>query len=399
MRVALVINDDFAMWRFRKGLITTLRDQGLEVFVITPNGPYVPYLTALGVKHIPIKVHRFISPISDLKFCTNLFRIFFTRKFDMVHNMTIKPNIYGALAARLVGVPKVLALVPGLGYAFFDNEAWSKKAIKFLVSRLYKTACKLTDKVWFQNAEDLSFFVESGLISQDKAVLIESSGINLQEFSPDKVSHKHLAKLKEELSIPTSTRVVIMMANRVVWSKGVKEFVEASEHVAQSCQGVMFLLVGSLDPKSPDSISETYLQNKVSGNFLWLGFRHDVKEILALADVVTLPSYYREGVPRVLLEAAAMGKPIVTTDNVGCREVVDEGENGFLVPVKDSKALASAIEILIRDSSLREAFGKQSRTKAQLEFDEAIVISKVLAELYEIEPKATTHSSTSSRRP
>ena len=161
-----------------------------------------------------------------------------------------------------------------------------------------------------------------------------------------------------------------------------RQFVEASERAAHWDAPVKFVLVGPLDPGSPDEVPEEYLRSKTSPRFAWLGFRSDVKEIVSLADVVTLPSYYREGVPRVLLEAMALNKPIVTTDNVGCREVVDEGKNGFLVPVRDSAAFASAVEKLVRDGALRTRFGSRSRAKVEAEFADTMVWKKVLNELY-----------------
>jgi N,N'-diacetylbacillosaminyl-diphospho-undecaprenol alpha-1,3-N-acetylgalactosaminyltransferase len=176
-----------------------------------------------------------------------------------------------------------------------------------------------------------------------------------------------------------------MMVARIVWSKGVKEFIEASTLVSQTCPNVRFLLVGPLDPGSPDEIPSSYVEQHLSPHFTWLGFQQDVKSILALADIVTLPSYYQEGIPRVLLEAMAMQKPIITTDNVGCREVVDDGMNGFLVPTQNVMALASAIQTLVKDESCRLRFGLHSRRKVQAEFDESLITEEVLTKLYKID--------------
>ncbi len=382
MRCALVLNDDFSAWHFRKNLIRTLCERGIDVCVITPDGPYVSYIQSLGARHIPVKMTRFLSPIGDLRLLMGLYRIFSSGEYDLVHNMTIKPNIYGAVAARLAGVPKIVGLVSGLGYAFSGDMYWRDRVLRTVVSWMYWVAGKLSNRFWFQNEEDFRFFVEARLLDPTKAVLIRGSGINLQEYSPEAVERGDVERLRTELGMAESTQLVLMMVARVVWSKGVREFIEASQRVGRSGRDVHFLLVGPQDPASPDPVPKEFLHQVVSPRLTWLGFRRDVKEILALADIVVLPSYYREGVPRVLLEAMALGKPIVTTDNVGCREVVESGKNGFIVPPKDPEALASAIDLLLDSSALRASFGGYGRAKAKQEFDESLVIRRVLTELY-----------------
>jgi len=387
MRVVLCLNSDAAAWRWRRGLITALIARGIEVTVVTPGGSYVSRLTGLGAKHVAVPMYRFVGPLRDLKLGLDLYRVFRRERPDIVHTMTIKPNIFGGLTARLARVPKVVALVNGLGYSFLENGSWRRRALRYVVSRLYRWAFTTSARVWFQNPDDLSMFVELGLVRREKTVLIRGSGVGLREYSPDNVGPRAKAKLRAELEIEKSTRVVLMTAARVTWSKGVGEFVEASERAARWHLRVLFVLAGPLDPNSPDPVPEAYLRSKASPHFKWLGLRHDVRDLLSLADIVTLPSYYREGIPRSLLEGLAMGKPIVTTDNVGCREVVDEGKNGFLVPVQDSPALASAIEKLVRDDALRASFGRNSRAKAVAEFDEAIIVKRVLKEVYELPDK------------
>jgi N,N'-diacetylbacillosaminyl-diphospho-undecaprenol alpha-1,3-N-acetylgalactosaminyltransferase len=278
--------------------------------------------------------------------------------------------------------------VCGAGAGFTEGAGWEKKMLRLAVSWLYRLAGKITHRVWFLNPDDLTMFVNSGLTSPDKTLLTRGEGVNVKIFAPDQVDSGAVEKLRTELKIAPSTKVVIMVA-RMIWSKGVKEFIDAAEMVHKAGIPARFLLIGPIDPDSWDAVSETYLLSINSPYLSYLGFRSDIRELMALADVVTLPSYYPEGVPLVLLQGMAMRKSIVTTDNVGCREVVEEGKNGFLVPVHDSQAFAAAVEKLLRDDQLRESFGRCSRAKAEEEFDESIVIDKVMAELYEIRPGDT----------
>jgi N,N'-diacetylbacillosaminyl-diphospho-undecaprenol alpha-1,3-N-acetylgalactosaminyltransferase len=381
MKVLICLNSDFAAFHWRKGLIKALLARGIDVTVVTPDGPCVPQVIALGAKHVAVPMSGLGSPWRVFRLYRDLYRVFRDERPDILHTMTIKPNLVGGLAARAARVPKVVALVNGLGHTYSDYDHWTWRVLRLVVSRLYRRAFRNYARVWFQNPDDLAFFVEANLISADKAVLIRGSGVDVREYRPDGADQKALAALRAELGIDASTQVVLMLA-RAMSKKGVREFVEASQLAARWRRPVVFLLAGPLAPGGPGEVSETFLRSTTLPHFRWLGFRHDVRLLFALADVVTLPSYYREGVPRSLLEALAMGKPIVTTDHVGCRETVDDGQNGFLVPVRDSAALASAIEKLIRDAELRERFGRHSLVKARAEFDEALVVRRVLKELY-----------------
>jgi N,N'-diacetylbacillosaminyl-diphospho-undecaprenol alpha-1,3-N-acetylgalactosaminyltransferase len=311
----------------------------------------------------------------------SLYRIFSRERCDIVHNHTIKPNIYGTLAARLAGVRMVLCTVHGLGSALGEIYGVKQRVIRNLTKGLYTLAFSLASRVQFLNADDMDFFVSSRMIDRDKAILIRSVGVNLDEYSPGSVDLEHLANLRAELAIDGATQVVLMVA-RVYWSKGVREFVNAAQ-VIGATRPVRFLLAGAVDG-SRDAVPIEYLNQHESETFRWLNYREDVRELLALCDVAVLPSYYREGVPRNLLEAMAMGKPIVTTDNVGCREVVDQGLNGYLVPVRDSQALAEAIDNLLGDARKRERFGHHSKRKAETEFDERLIVGEALERLYEL---------------
>ena len=385
MKIALVYPDDFSLWHFHRDLLTALKAKGLAVYAISTHGEYVKHLESLGVVHIPVKVHRFISPIADLRLLIKLYRIFRAYHFGIVHTFTIKANIYGAAAAKLARVKRIVGTAEGLGFMFSDHPGLAGRLLGPLVRKLYKLSCALTHKFWFVNPDDLELFISRGIIAAHKAVLTISAGVNLGHYSASAASNLAVAKIRQELGIGNSTQIVAMIVARIVWSKGIREFSEASGLLRRKYPSVEFIVVGATEDSSPESVPAEYLRDREkAGNFKWLGFRKDIREIYAASELVVLPSYYREGVPNVLLEAMALGKPVVTTNNVGCKEAVEHGRNGYLVPVRDSQALARAIEALITDSQKRETFGRYGRRKAEREFDKKLVIDRIVRELYEI---------------
>lgn len=399
MKIAIAINSDFPAYHHRKGLISALVGRGHDVTIMTPDGPFVPKLEALGAKVANIPCDRHMNPLRDIRLCLALYRQLRKEKPDIVHTISVKLNTYGAVVAWLAGVPKIVSLLCGIGYGFAEVHTFRHAVIRFIVSRLYWLAGKVVDRTWFQNPDDLELFVDRGLISREKAVLIRSSGVDIREFSPDNVDHNAVAAVRNECGIDDSTTVVLMMVSRITWSKGVKEFIEASEAAQAWRSQAKFVLVGPLAPNEPDAVPEEYLNERKSNTFVPLtGFRSDVKEILAMADIVVQPSIWREGVPRIVIEAMAMQKPIVTTDQVGCRETVEEGENGFLVPVEDSRALASRIERLVDDPILRSSCGRRSREMAETEFAQSVVVQRVLSDLYGLDADPAKESLTDHRR-
>jgi N,N'-diacetylbacillosaminyl-diphospho-undecaprenol alpha-1,3-N-acetylgalactosaminyltransferase len=383
LKIALFYHDNFAVWQFRKGLIQHLVRRGHAVYVICPSGDYDRHIENLGAILLPIPIGRSIDIVSDLKVLFSLYRICLKEKFDIIHNFTMKPNIYGAIAAKCAGIKTIVSLVPGLGSIYSEHTTYGHKLLKILISICYRISFRFTDRVWFQNNEDLEFFVQSKLLASHKAVLIRSSGINLEEYSLHAVNKDYVASLRSEFGLSDDTRVVTMVA-RPSWLKGVAEFIDAAQRCAKQVEKVTFLLVGG-GYQDPQSVPVSYLeQHSQSTYFKWLGFRTDVKEILAISDIAVLPSYYPEGIPRFLLEALAMQKPIITTDSVGCREVVNHGKNGFLIPIKSSEALSCAVITLLSNDEQRNAFGIASRQKARKEFSEEIIVGKVLSDLYKI---------------
>ena len=384
MKIALVLNDDFSMWHFRGGLMKRLVGEGHAVYAITPAGSYVKKMEGIGVTHISIPVGRFIDPMQDILLCIRLYLIFRKEKFDIVHTMTIKPNIYGTIAARMAGIKRIVGLVSGLGFMFSRDPGIILRICRPFIMGIYRFACKLSDRVWFQNEDDMRFFIERRVIAKDKAILIKSGGINLYEYSPGTVSYEKLNILRDELGISKTGVTVIMVTARMIWSKGVREYIKAAEILLARYPETKFILVGPLDERSPDAVPAEYLRAKGRNPNIKIisEFRDDVKEMIALSDIVVLPSYYKEGVPRVLLEALAMAKPVVTTDTPGCSETVECGKNGYLIPIKDADALAKALGSFLGDSSILEGFGRYSRIKAEKEFNEKAVIGDIIKNLY-----------------
>jgi N,N'-diacetylbacillosaminyl-diphospho-undecaprenol alpha-1,3-N-acetylgalactosaminyltransferase len=269
-----------------------------------------------------------------------------------------------------------------MGSMFTEGTGLKRKVLRLVVMGLYAMAFRFIERVQFLNRDDMLFFVSHRIISPHKAVLVRSSGVNLTKFDAAGVEPRTLERLRAELGIDAQTRVVAMVA-RAYWSKGVREFVTAAEALRPH-HNVVCMLAGAAED-GPDAVPAAYLREHESPGFRWLGFRRDVRELMALADVVVLPSYYPEGVPKSMLEAMALSKPIVTTDNRGCREVIEDGKNGFMIPIKDAEALTAALDTLLRDPEMRAAFGANSRQKAAREFDEAVVVGQVLRQLYQLD--------------
>ena len=383
-KIALVSNTDYSMYYFRLGLIRALLAKRYDVHIVCPDGKYVQEFEKEGVKCHRLYVDRKgTNPFNELRTIWQLLRIFKKERFDLVHTFTIKPNIYGSIAAKFAGVPAIMNSVTGLGYVFIERGV-KRNILRTLVVYLHRFAFRFSKKVVFLNNDDFGVFERCKIVDTRKGTVIKSEGVDTDKFSTANVSHDKLNTLSRELAIDKeSRRILVTLISRILWDKGVREFIEAANILKPKYPNSLFLLVGPIDTGNPAPVSKDYLeQAERSGLIKYLGERREVPEILYISDVVTLPSYYREGIPRVLLEAMCMEKPIVTTDWVGCKEVVEEGKNGFLVPVKDHIALASAIEKLINNEELRIKMGRYGREKVLKEFDEKIIVSHLM-QLYE----------------
>jgi glycosyltransferase involved in cell wall biosynthesis len=371
-KVLMVAHWDWVLYNFRLPLARALREKGFEVVFVCPYGEYVPKLKEEGFRWIHWAiVRRSLNPVRELIAILHLASIYQREQPQIVHHFTIKPNFYGSIAALLARRDKVINTFTGLGFLFSEHPL--AIGLRSSVLPLAKLAFRAS-KGWsvFQNRQDLETCLRLRLVLPERVVVIDGSGIDTRKFHPNHDSppdnHEH----------PT----VVLMAARLLWDKGVREFVEAARVLKARGLQVEFWLAGKPDNGNPMCVPEEFLKEwREEGLINWLGHRDDMPNLLQQVDIAVLPSYH-EGVPRFLLEAAACGLPLVATDIEGCRVVVREGVNGFLVPPRNPTALADALERLLQDPSLRRRMGQASRHIAEVEFDERKVLAKWLA-LYE----------------
>lgn len=314
-------------------------------------------------------LNRKVNPASDLLTISQLVSTFRRLKPEIVHAFDTKPGVWGCLAARMSGVPIVIGTVTGLG-TLYVYDTLQARLVRSVYESLQKVAFNLSDLCIFQNHDDARKFVAAGLVPDEKQMVILGSGVDTDAFSPDRVSDEVLARLRGDLGLEAD-EIVVAMISRVVRSKGVHEFGAAAEEVRARHPKVRFLLVGPMDNESSDRLNFKD-QARLRETVIWPGTVQDILSVLAVSNVLVLPSY-REGIPRILLEGASMGLPIVTTDTAGCNEVVKDGLNGYLVPVRNSAALSQAISRLVEQPKLRRKFGRNSRQWAVERFDTSIV--------------------------
>jgi glycosyltransferase involved in cell wall biosynthesis len=373
VKVLMVAHWDWVLYNFRLPLARALREKGFEVVFACPYGEYVPKLKEEGFRWIHWAiVRRSLNPVRELIAILHLASIYQREQPQIVHHFTIKPNFYGSIAALLARRDKVINTFTGLGFLFSEHPL--AIGLRSSVLPLAKLAFR-TSKGWsvFQNRQDLETCLRLRLVLPERVVVIDGSGIDTRKFHPNYDSPP------DNNEHPT----IVLMAARLLWDKGVREFVEAARVLKARGLQVEFWLAGKPDNGNPMCVPEEFLKKwQEEGLINWLGHRDDMPNLLQQVDIAVLPSYH-EGVPRFLLEAAACGLPLVATDIEGCRVVVREGVNGFLVPPRNPTALADALERLLQDPSLRRRMGQASRHIAEVEFDERKVLAKWLA-LYEL---------------
>jgi glycosyltransferase involved in cell wall biosynthesis len=333
---------------------------------------------ARGFDYECYRLERRVNPLADLRTLRELRARFATLRPQLVHAFDTKPGVWGALAARRAGVPAIVITITGLGSLYTGGSA-GKRLLRAVYERLLKLACSRADLTIFQNRDDLRQLVAAGVVPAAKTALVLGSGVRSEQFAPERTNAGQRAALRAELGLRADETVVTMIA-RVTRTKGVLDFVAAARRVRAQRPDVRFLLVGPGDPDSLDRLTDRELA-ELRKEVLWPGARRDIAAILAIATIFVLPSAYREGIPRVLLEAAAAGLPIVTTDSPGCNEVVTPAANGFFVAAGNSEALADAIARLAGDPALREKFGRESRRRAVEVFDLG-AIARQTKELY-----------------
>ncbi len=360
LKVMITLNTAWNLVNFRSGLIRALIAHGYEVVAVAPVDEYASRLEELGCRYIPLPMdNKGTHPGRDLILLARFIRLMQIEKPDVYLGYTVKPNIYGSLAAHAIGVP-VINNVAGLGSAFIKS-GW----LNSLVKSLYKLAFLRSRKVFFQNEDDWRLFTASGLVAESIADRLPGSGIDLQTFLP--------------LPLPAGPSIRFMLIGRMLWDKGVGEFIEAVRLLKQRGLNAEYLLLGFVDVQNPTAISRKQIDQWVNeGLVQYLGVSDNVCDEIARVDCIVLPSY-REGVPRTLLEAAAMARPIITTDAVGCRDVVDHGLNGFLCRPRDAADLADKMaQMVVMSPAKRQLMGQKGREKVAQKFDERIVVDKYL---------------------
>ena len=368
MKIILFANTDWYLYNFRLPLACHLREIGHDVVMLSPPGSYVARLQAAGFHALTVPMQRrSLNPVREVALLNEIRRVYADERPDLVHHFTIKCVVYGALAARMTGIPACVNAVTGLGHVF-TSDGFKAHLLRPPVQALLRLAMNgPNSRLIVQNPDDHAAFLHAGLIEPCYVRLIRGSGVDTERFKPTNPSSRG------------NNPITILLASRLLWEKGIGEYVAAARQLRTEGIAAQFWLAGNPDPGNPASIPPEQLAEwQREGDIALLGQVDDMPSLLAQTDLAVLPSY-REGTPRSLLEAAACGLPLVATDAPGCREIVQHGVNGLLVPVKDSIALANAIRQLCRDPATRQSMGRASRAKVLAEFDERIVFEKTLA--------------------
>lgn len=360
-----MVTEDWYFLSHRLALAQAARAAGLQVMVATAPGRLGGTIRGLGFDFFPLRLRRnSMHPVRELLSIADLALLYRRTAPDLVHHVALKPVVYGSLAAKIARVPAFVNAITGLGYAFVDqgsNRALLRRGI------LLACAVALHTKhsgVIFQNPDDRELFIKNGLVSEAQSHIILGSGVDSTLFHPT-----------DEPSGP----VVILLPARMIWDKGVGELVQATRILMTRNLEFKVLLAGKIDHCNPASLEESQLRAwEAEGLISWLGHVEDMFSLYAKCHIVCLPSHYREGVPLSLIEAASCGRPIVSTDTVGCREIVKHNFNGILVPPKDPSALAEALQQMILDSSHRREMGRNGRDMVLKNFDKEVIVRQTL---------------------
>lgn len=365
-RILFVDNQARDFLQYRTEFARRVREAGFEVHAALPREKGRDEASSEDVSIHTIYLRRKSARLWDeLRCCVSLIRLYRRLRPALVHHITLKPTLYGGIAARVAGVPAVVSTLTGLGH-LFRSRTVKARILRSVVTRGLRFAFRHPNHfVVFQNPEDRDCLAAESGISPDRAVLVKGSGVDLSSFTP-----------APEPNGPP----LVVMACRLLRDKGIPEFVAAAHELRARGSEARFVLLGAPDRGHPSAVPERTLERwRDAGGVEWAGWQSDMPAFLARSHIVCLPSYYGEGVPRVLLEAAACGRPIVTTDTRGCREVVRQGQNGLLVPPRDAHALAAAIARLAENAPLRCAMGNRGREIAVAEFSAERVIDANLA--------------------
>ena len=365
MKLFIVVNVDWFFISHRLVVALAAQQAGWNVTIVTADTGKLKDIETAGLKVVNLPMSRSGKNIfQELRSFLFLYKLYKRERPDVVHHVGIKAILWGTLAAKLASVLGVVNAISGLGGFFAkDNDSLMAKVLPSVLRFAHHRDNLL---VIFQNKEDKELYIKNGFISESQARFIKGSGINLNVFcyTPE----------------PSESKIIVLLTCRIIREKGVFELAKAAEILRPECENkAEFWIVGGLDDH-PDAITKEEMDGVCDGRYIkWLGRRENVKELLQQCHIFAFPSYYMEGLPKSLIEACAIGRPIVTTDSIGCRDVVTDGVNGFLVPVKEPTALAEKLKMLIEDKSLRVSMGRASRDIAEKEFSVDDVIKKHLA--------------------
>ena len=366
-KLFIVVNVDWFFLSHRKGIALAAKNAGYDITIVTKDTGKLNDIKSLGLKVIDLPLNRsgqnLLQELCTCKFLYNLYR---NEKPNIVHHVGLKTILWGTLAAKLARVKGVVNAVSGLGIFFSEDNT---SIISKILPKVLKFSHRIKGiKVIFQNNEDKEIFLRNKIITESSVRMIKGSGVNLSDFG----FHPE----------PTVGKLKIILTARMIEEKGIFLLINAANKLKEQYHDkIQFLLCGGLDD-NPKAITEEELNASCDGEYIkWLGYRTDVKDLLIASHIVAFPSYYKEGLPKSLIEANAIGRPIITTNSIGCKEAVIDGYNGSLIPIKNSDVLAEKLEILINDKDLRMKMSKNARTLAEKDFSIENVINKHL-EIY-----------------
>lgn len=363
MKILMIAPKTSTFINFRGDLMKSISTEGNEIVAICPEGGYEDTLKELGARCILVPLKKTSTTIFDnLAYLNHLTKIIKEEKPDKIFAYTIKPVIFGSIAAKRAKIKEMYSMITGLGYVY-AVDSFKTKILQWICGTGYKIAFKFNKKVIFQNKDDIDEFVHRRYLKRDKCELVDGSGVNMERFKRN--------------ALPEGN--TFLMVSRILKQKGVREYFEAAKIVKEKYPETQFLYVGAEDKTqlalNLDEVRSEFLD---TGIIHYCGESNDVPSYIAKCTCFVLPSYYREGVPRTLLEALAMGRPILTTNTVGCKETVKEGINGFFVPIKDAKVLAEKMMYMVENRNELEKMSEESYQYCKERFDVNIINQRML---------------------
>lgn len=364
-KLFITVNADWFFLSHRKDLALAAKKAGYDVTIITTETGKMKVIRDLGLKTIEMPMNRTgMNLFQELRTLAFFYKLYKKEKPDVVHHVGLKPMMWGGLAAKLVKTNGVVNAVSGLGFLFNPGQKPSLVA-KMVLKLLGFSQNRKNLFVIFQNHENKQYFLDHHVVKDEQCVFIKGSGVDLSDFNytPE----------------PEGGKLKVIFTSRMIVEKGVFVLTDAAEILRKKYENsVEFLLCGGLND-NPNSLTEDDLNKVTDNNYIkWLGYRTDVRDLLKASHIVAFPSYYGEGIPKSLIEATAIGRPIITTNSVGCKDTVEDGKNGFLIPIKDSKSLADKLDLLLQNKELRLQMGRYSREIAEKYFSLDVVIKKHL---------------------